>query len=335
MTPPRTPGAGGTSGGIPPAPSPASAARRRPRARLRADCTADSAGGLTFDVALRDGSAGDRWDAALLLERRGPGGDGPPYGDGDPYDLGDGPADPFAPGEVTDAADHWVRLPLFPSGDDRLRAALPSTMTLAEGRWDAYVALGEETPRRLLPGALELRPLGDRDPSAHRTWLGVRIPYASRNGGLAVRAWLRWPHAELADLSVADGGLRLRGRLFGAALDDGARVEAWPRGGAGERVTAGVRGAGGPDFTATLCLDTLLATVPGSGGEDRAGPAVRDVWLRPAEGAAPVRVGRILDDVPDKKRTCPHPPHRTADGTATPYYTRDNDLAVRLERPPV
>ncbi|AXK37639.1 hypothetical protein DVA86_25705 [Streptomyces armeniacus] len=265
-----------------------------------------------------------------------------PYGHAAPADRADSGehADPFAPGDATDTADHWVRLPLFPFGEDRLRAALPSTMTLAEGRWDAYVALGEDEPQRLRPGLLDLRSLGERDPSAHRTWLGVRIPYAARQGDLAVRAWLRWPHAELQELRVADGGMSLRGRLFGAPLDEGARLEARLRSGA-ECVTAGVREApgGGTGFSATLPFDALFdasdaalhAAAPADGTR---APRVWDVWLRPSDGTAPVRVGRILDDVPDKKRTVVYPSHSAAAGTATPYYTRDNDLAVRLQSPP-
>lgn len=341
MTLPRTPGEG------PLGPPPGS-----PRARPRADCTADSAGGLTFDLVLPDGSAAGRWDTALLLVR------GPAN-----HRAGTTPTDPFRPGDATDTADHWVRLPLFPFGDDRLRAALPSTMTLAEGRWDVYASLGDEEPQRLRPGLLDLRSLGDRDPSAHRTWLGVRIPYAAREGDLAVRAWLRWPHAELRELRIEDGGLHLHGRLYGTPLAAGARLEArlrqafglhaasaFPASASSASVSTGIRApGGGPDFSCTLPFEVLFDALSSgalsggalSGGLSRGGqPAaarsahhVWDIWLRPSDAAKPVRVGRILDDVPDKKQAVVYPPHHVLAGTAVPYYTRDNDLAVRLELP--
>ena len=268
-----------------------------------ADCTADSAGGLTFDVEL-PGEA-ERWDAALLLRRSGGCGD-----------------------------DGAVRLPLFPSGGGRLRAALPSTMTLAEGRWDGYLTLGEGEARRLRSGRHDLRSLLDQEPSAHRTWLGVRIPYATPQAGLALRSWLRWPHAEARYLHLGDGGLALGGRLYGAEAGGSARLEALRRTGApghrvgagpedaGDRVSVAVAGGGG-DFRCTLPYADL--TVPGEW----------DLWLRTACGRA-VRVARILDDVADKDRTLRYPPQRLDDGTGrtvTPYWTRSNDLALRLAEP--
>ncbi|MYR45584.1 hypothetical protein GTW67_26895, partial [Streptomyces sp. SID5910] len=75
-----------------------------PAAPLRADCIADSAGGLTFDVAAHDHSG----VAHLVLRRR---------------DAG--------------AAEDTVGLPLAPAAEGRLRAALPSSVALPEGRWDA------------------------------------------------------------------------------------------------------------------------------------------------------------------------------------------------------
>lgn len=302
--------------------------------RLRADCTADSAGGLTFDVrpgdapAGGDGTAavaGDVGDAALLLRRRG---------------GGEGPAD-------------VVRLPLGPAGTDgTLRAVLPSIMTLPEGRWDAYLAPAEAEPLRLLPGVNDLRSLIDRVPRQGRTWLGVRIPYATKYGNLTVRSWLRWPHAEAGQLRVADGRMQLRGRLYGARLSGTARLEAYARDGATTPVAVRVTracdasdasdafeagGAPGGDrarerlqggdpasqFAAELSLADLPPAHP-----------VWDLWLRPGEGAEPVRLARILDDVPDKKNIFSYPPQQVGDAAGEravrPYYTLDNDLSVRV-----
>ncbi|MGK5450211.1 hypothetical protein [Streptomyces radiopugnans] len=284
----------------------------------RADCTADSAGGLSFDI--RAPGVAERWGAALLLRLR----------DSEPEES--------------------VRLPLEPLSGDRdgsvLRAALPSTVPLAEGRWDAYLVIGEGEARRLLPGCSDLRSLVDRVPRNDRTWLGVRIPYATKYGNLSLCSWLRWPHAEAGDIWPADGGLTVHGRLYGARLTPTARLEARPRraaapdGGEARPVTVPVTPADAPaqghGFTARLAYGDLV----------REGGAEGDwqLWLRPGEDAEPVRVARILDDIVDKHKVLCYPARPVAadgaaDGaggsgglTARPYYTGANDLSVRLER---
>lgn len=275
-----------------------------------ADCTADSAGGLSFDVALP--GAAERWDAALLLRLR----------NSDPEES--------------------VRLPLVPLSDVPggpggpdgavLRAVLPSTVPLAEGRWDAYLVLGEEEPRRLLPGCNDLRSLVDRVPRTDRTWLGVRIPYATKYGNLSVRSWLRWPHAEVHEIWPADGGVTLRGRLYGAELAPTARLEARPRGAAGPVVAGEVTPTDEPGFTARLAYDGLV--------REREAGDEWDLWLRPDADAEPVRVARILDDIADKQKILRYPAQPVAgkeageDGEwwARPHYTGANDLSVRVER---
>lgn len=95
----------------------------------RADCIADSAGGLTFDVTDHGGPD----PAHLVLTDRDSGED--------------------------------VRLPLTPAGDGSLRAALPSSVRLPEGRWDVFAQVAGEEPQRLAPGLNDLRSLVDRVPS--------------------------------------------------------------------------------------------------------------------------------------------------------------------------
>ncbi|NGO68176.1 hypothetical protein G5C65_07385 [Streptomyces sp. SB3404] len=259
---------------------------------------------MTFDVRLPaplpSAAASPDHGAGLLLRSRS----------GDP----DGP--------------ETVRLPLAPVAGDpgTLRAALPSTVRLAEGRWNVFLALDGAPPRRLLPGVNDLRSLMDRVPHADRTWLGVYIPYATKNGNLSVRSWQRWPHAEAGELRVVDGGLVLRGRLYGAGVAPGARLEAWARrhpDGPPVVVEAVAEGTG---FTAELPYPPLAAH------------PVWDLWLRPGGSAEPVRVARILDDIADKKRIFTYPAERvrpaSGDGpdvTVTPYYTLSNDLAVRVD----
>ncbi|MFC4467099.1 hypothetical protein ACFPH6_21680 [Streptomyces xiangluensis] len=159
----------------------------------RADCVADSAGGLTFDIT---GTA--RTGAAyLVLRRRG--------------------------------SDEEVSLPFTPAADGRLRAGLPSCEELPEGRWDAYAQLADGEPQRLVPGLNDLRSLVDRVPDATACNVAVRIPYATRHGNLTVRSWLRAPHAEAGELYVKEEELSVRGRLYGETLTPDAYAEVLAR----------------------------------------------------------------------------------------------------------
>ncbi|MEU7136131.1 hypothetical protein [Streptomyces sp. NPDC046261] len=277
-----------------------------------ADCIADSAGGLTFDLDVPGSAdAAAHWSAALVLRRRG--------------------GSPDAP----DGADE-VRLPLAPSGAGRVRAVLPSTVALPEGRWDVHVACGEDTPQRLLPGLADLRSLVDRRPGPSTSPLAVRIPYATKHGNLSLRSWLRAPHAEAGDVQVEDSGITGRGSLYrvenpGAWLA-GAVVEARCRR-APELVRTAPVTADGQDFTFALSYAELCE-------EWRGGLDVWDLWLRGPEGSQPVRIARILDDVADKKQVFTYPAKPVAASYAparvSPYYTVDNDLSIRIdERPPV
>ncbi|QZY15239.1 hypothetical protein [Streptomyces decoyicus] len=288
--------------------------RERPQERsdeaepveLRADCIADSAGGLTFDLTAPQDTH-TAWNAALVLRLRG----------------GDG-------------ADDEVRLPLGPNGAGRLRAVLPSTVALAEGRWNAYADFGDGgDPRRLLPGVNDLRSLVDRRPLAGIGRLGVRIPYATKFGNLALRSWLRGPHAEAGDILVAPDGMTVAGRLYGAAPGAGACAEARARRGPASPATEPATVAvpltvEGQEFTFTLPYEELA-------GRWERGNEPWDLWLRPAKGARPVRIARLLDDVADKKQVFSYPglPVRTDAGELKvgPYYTLDNDLAVRVAGP--
>ncbi|MEV0440733.1 hypothetical protein AB0I84_23340 [Streptomyces spectabilis] len=255
----------------------------------KADCIADSAGGLTFDVT----DPGETETAHLLLRLRD--------------------SDPVAE----------VRLPLTPAGDGRLRAALPSSVELAEGRWNAYALVDGGEPRRLMPGVNDLRSLVDRAPSGSRGHVSVRIPYATKQGNLSVRAWVRAPHAEAGELRITDTGLTAHGRVYGTELTPDARVEAVFRKEPERVVRAGVT-AGGPEFDVTLRYADLAA-----------GRGPWDLWLLPRGDEGPrVRLARLLDDVADKKPIFTYPvtavegPEGPVE--AGPYYTNDNDLAVRV-----
>ncbi|WP_351233009.1 hypothetical protein [Streptomyces sp. NPDC002133] len=253
-----------------------STGRRTPRA----DCIADAAGGVTFDIAGVNAP-----DAALVLRRRG----------------------------GTAAAD-TVRLPLTPVGGDRSRAVLPSTVDLAEGHWDAYT----DDDVAIEPGIRDVRALVDRVPEAGR--VVVRVPLPTADGRLAVRCWMREPHAEAGDIGFEQGSCMIEGMLYGAEFGPGAVAEA-RLGGKVHQLP--VTGEGGGSFRFTLPYATLVEA-----------PVEKQqmwtLWLRPAEGAKPVRISRILDDVWDRKSIFVYPVHEADDFRATPCYTNDNDLCVRL-----
>jgi hypothetical protein len=160
----------------------------------RADCVADAAGGITFDVAGHgpgESPLPERGgEPVLVLRRRG-----------------------AAPAEET-------RLPLTPAGGGRSRAVLPSTVALAEGHWD--VSVGD---RPVESGIRDVRALVDRVPGPSGP-VAARVPYPTADGRLAVRSWLRARHAEAGDLTFGEGGCTVEGRLYGALLGAGAVAEA-------------------------------------------------------------------------------------------------------------
>jgi hypothetical protein len=185
--------------------------------------------------------------------------------------------------------------------------------------------VADDEPLRLAPGATDLRTLGARTPSGSRGHVAVRIPYATRQGNLTVRSWLRAPHAEAGELCVDSAGLTVRGRLYGTAFAPGAHVEVC------------CRHSPGPAGRIDVAVDE--AWFGFSLGYAALGPGVWDLWLRPHGESGPrVRIARLLDDVADKKPVFTYPRARVETGygpvEAGPYYTRDNDLSVSVTAGP-
>ncbi|WP_309252249.1 MULTISPECIES: hypothetical protein [unclassified Streptomyces] len=205
----------------------------------RADCIADSAGGLTFDVT-DHGAAGSAY--LVLVERAG---------------------------------GQEMRLPLAQVDDGRLRASLPIGVELAEGRWDAFAEVAGGEPARLAPGVNDLRSLVDRAPSGSRGHVAVRIPYATKNGNLSVRSWRRAPHAEAGELLITGTELSVHGRVYGTPITAKASAELRARDDG--PVFRGEVDVDGSEFTLRIAYEELsegrwdLWVRPG--GED--GPEVR------------------------------------------------------------
>lgn len=199
------------------------------------------------------------------------------------------------------------------------RAVLRLATPLAEGRWDV-----ERDGRPVRPGTRDLRALVDRIPGSGP--VTVRVPYPTTDSRLALRSWVRAPHAEAGAIHLADGAMTVHGVLYGAEAGDGATAEARRCEDGPEPRTrrVPVTGGAGGAFTFTLPYATL------------AEPAMLarqlwDLWLRPAHDAAPVRLSRILDDVWDRKSIYVYPAHRADGWRAAPCYSGDNDLRVRLD----
>ncbi|WP_460105180.1 transferase [Streptomyces sp. YKOK-J1] len=217
-------------------------------------------------------------------------------------------------------------VPLEAAGNGPARAVLEPLPALEEGRWDAFLLDGPDdtAPVRLRPGLRDLRALVDGHLRDRPSPVAVRIPYVTKEGYLAVRAWLRTAHAEAGRIDVGDRSTTVTARLHGATFEDGAVVRLLSRGSDApghevRPVTDGDRRG----FRFTLDHEALAAATTAEGG-------IWDVFVHPAEDAAPVRVARLLDDVADRKASFVHPGARAAGAVLRPYYTLDNDLSVRV-----
>ncbi|MFF7949680.1 hypothetical protein [Streptomyces griseorubiginosus] len=254
----------------------------------RAGCAVDADGRITFDVP---GAEGLR----LLLRLR------PKKGQ---------------PEESL----HVLDLEVDPSDQGRAQAVLDADPVLAEGRWDVYLLQGSERTR-LRPGPRDLRALVDGQLLERRGPLAVRVPYATKDGFLAVRTWLRPAHAEVGRVDVTDRTLTIAARLHGSPLTEGARVELRLRRDNGvTRTLEPLVRADGRAFSYTV--DDTLDLDPG----------IWDMFLRPAPGAAPIRLARLLDDVADRKEVFVYPGVTVGDAVVRPYYTVDNDLSLEVKR---
>ncbi|MFB8771534.1 transferase [Streptomyces broussonetiae] len=210
--------------------------------------------------------------------------------------------------------------------DGRLRAVLEPEPVLPEGRWDLYLLAGPDAPRqRLRPGLRDLRVLVDGQGRDRPSPVAVRIPYATKDGYLALRTWLRAVHAEVERMDAAERSLTVRARLHGATLT-APSVVLRPRGGKGVvRTVPADAEDDGRGVTFTVDYGALAA-------DDADKARIWDLSVRTdaAEGGPGVRLARLLDDVADRKGVFVYPESTVGDATVRPYYTVDNDLSVQV-----
>ncbi|MFG3145348.1 transferase [Streptomyces sp. M41(2017)] len=217
-------------------------------------------------------------------------------------------------------------LDLEPSEDGRLVGVLDDNTALAEGRWDVYLLDEPDGERqRLRPGPRDLRVLVDGGARDRSSPVEVRVPYVTKSGYLSVRTWVRAAHAEADRIVVTDDGtIDVTGRLHGAAFGAGAVVRMRVRGTDTVRKVEPRVEDDGLGFSFTVGCDELAGPVSGDG--------VWDVHVRPAASAPAVRVGRLLDDVADRKEVFVYPSAEVDGCEVRPYYTMDNDLSVEVAR---
>ncbi|MFC4502463.1 MULTISPECIES: transferase [Streptomyces] len=204
-------------------------------------------------------------------------------------------------------------------------AVQPDLPSLAEGRWDVYVVDQGKDERRVRPGLRDLRLLlngSHRDLTAP---VAIRIPYATKDGYLAVRTWLRTAHAETQSLRIDDDGMTVSARLHGRRLGPRATVVLRHR---QERTLHPVllQQADEDQFVFRVDYANLLRPGP-------AGPYAWDVFVQPEEEADKVRVGKLFDDIPDRKKIFVYSAARLGERgeyEVRPYYTVDNDLSIEV-----
>ncbi|MFF8974748.1 transferase [Streptomyces sp. NPDC014995] len=277
------------------------ASRTTPGTHPRADCTVDTDGRIVFSLRTGEAVASPSSRSPRLLLRLRTGKD--------------------QPEEVLHVLD------LEPGDDGRRRAVLEPRPTLTEGRWDVYLLPEPGAERqRLRPGLRDLRALVD---GQSRDWpapVAVRVPYTTKDGYLAVRAWLRTAHAEVEGIDVTDRSVTVRARLHGASLSGESAVLLRPRDGNGaERSLAARPGGDGRTFSFTVDHEELVT----DGGT---ASRVWDIGLRTASGteAPSLRVGRLLDDIADRKEIFVYPAATVGAVAVRPRYTIDNDLSVEV-----
>jgi hypothetical protein len=222
-------------------------------------------------------------------------------------------------------------LDLGPADDTHRRTAvLPVEQRLEEGRWDLYLVTEPDGERqRLRPGPRDLRALVDGHTRDRSAPVAPRVPYVTKDGFLTLRTWLRDAHAEAGRITLADGTMTVQVRLHGAELTPRAGVLLRLRGGTGTELPAETRIA---DDRRGLTFTAPLADLAAPAATARSGRRIWDVLVRTGGTAPPVRVGRILDDMADRKDIQVYPEIPVGDTLVRPYYTVDNDLSVVVTR---
>ncbi|MGY1436079.1 glycosyltransferase family 4 protein [Streptomyces reniochalinae] len=238
---------------------------------------------------------------------------------------------PLPPREQADA-DGWVEVRLSRQDGPSLR----------EARWDAYVERASDgRSKRVKAEQVETaRLLSMPAPVNADGHLEPWIPYVTEDGCLAVRVWSRDRHAEVTGLVRGEHGYALTARLYGQGvapelsrrtveLSGGPVLVAVPRGGNPRQAFEfpGRRGTEADTVELELPYELPAAFADG------AAEGVWDLWLRPGLGPDRVRLGRLLGDLADRKKTDVTPRTRLGESNLAVqlYFSLNNNLVLTLK----
>ncbi|MEV0218020.1 glycosyltransferase [Streptomyces sp. NPDC050704] len=273
----------------------------RPRAlRPKGGCTTDSAGGVRVAVN-PSGVSGE--SLTLVLRHR--------HGD-----------------------DHEVRVPLERPARPKApwsAELAPGRPALAEGRWDLHVERAEDgVRRRVRAGLVEQRGLLGAVPPAAGEAVAWWIPYPTKDGYLALRTFRRPSHAEATALRTEDGSLHVEGMLHGATLGAGATLLGVSRLGTAHDFATPAESTEPTESEESTGGRTFQARVTSLSHPVDAEKSVWDLFLRPAEAAEPVRVGRIFGDIVDRKDTDKYPSTALTTQAVTAEAAADRQVRARF-----
>ncbi|SFC25659.1 glycosyltransferase family 4 protein [Streptomyces aidingensis] len=235
-----------------------------------------------------------------------------------------------------------LRLPLTEQQPGGRPAALLSRAhhILGEGRWDCRLA-----PRGTPPGTpaeaagppvaarlLDTAPLLTLPPTVDQRGLRHWVPYATADGTLAVRAWLRHAHAEIEQVLPGESGFTVTARVLAPA---GRAPGPRPRVLLGPDWDVAVRTVAGAPDRLEFSVDYAEALRHRTAGPD----TVAELRYRPGPGRGTVSLGRIGGDIPDRRRTDRYPAvvlrHPEYGPTRLrPVFTHRNALALAMTDAP-
>ena len=193
-----------------------------------------------------------------------------------------------------------------------------------EGRWNLQVHRSGHVSR-LRPGPLDTRVLaGARTTGGADAELApVALPYATRDGYLAIRTWVRPRHAECTALTLVDDRLEIHVAARGFTLGPDACLEVHRR---GPRPSVSSTAIGSDDSRyGSARVDLRLLVQHRLTRHDD-----WDVWVRPGPDQELLRVARILDDVVDRKGVYVQPLLTFASDDELPWVEEDPVSTVRV-----
>ncbi|HZE37894.1 MAG TPA: glycosyltransferase [Stackebrandtia sp.] len=199
-----------------------------------------------------------------------------------------------------------VEAPTHPA-DGGFRAALRLEPKHPQGAWEVRVGAG-----RVRAGDLDARALLDPDPAADTH----AIPYVDADDLLAVRHWATGKLAELEALRLTDTTVELTVGGGHAAMVLRLRKDRAKR-----------LDVAAADGRFTIPREWLTS-------HRAASPDLWDAWV--VDGERELRVAKVRDDVPFKKKTLVYPHATVAESRrgpviVRPYFTDSNMFSLRIE----